>query len=148
MRAVRGFTLVETMVIVAILAILASVAMPSFLDSIRQARVQTTAEQVIRMINVARSEALKTNFNHEFLISDAGALVVQHVNGTVVESENVADGVAVTIGTDNSKITFKAAYGVPDPQSSSEIDITYTGAAMKTVRVNMLGVASICTDCE
>lgn len=54
----RGFTLVELMVVVAMLAILASLAAPSFADAIRRQRVEGMREEMIASIALAKVEAI------------------------------------------------------------------------------------------
>lgn len=53
-----GFTLIELMVVLAILAVLLMVAAPSFQDSIRRNRLQSTLSDVASMLSFARSEAV------------------------------------------------------------------------------------------
>ena len=59
MRANRGFTLIELMVTVGILAIVAAIAAPSFDSSIRNMRINGTADQLISAMSLARVEAVK-----------------------------------------------------------------------------------------
>ena len=55
----RGFTLIEMMVTVAIMAIVATIAAPSFVDMIRNNRVTTAANDVLSAMQLARSEAIR-----------------------------------------------------------------------------------------
>jgi len=56
---IRGFTLVEALITVAVSAILISVAVPSFTEMVQNNRLTTQANQFIIALNYARSEAVK-----------------------------------------------------------------------------------------
>lgn len=56
-----GFTLIELMVTVAVLAIVTAVAIPSFMSVINANRLQGPASEVLAAMNFARSEAIRQN---------------------------------------------------------------------------------------
>ncbi|WP_373188287.1 GspH/FimT family pseudopilin [Halopseudomonas sp.] len=59
MKSVKGFTLIELMVTIAVLAIALAIAVPSFAEMIRSNRADTQREAVISALSTARSEAVK-----------------------------------------------------------------------------------------
>ena len=60
LRWSKGFTLLELMVTIAIVAILAAIAFPSFQTTIRSNRVSSANNEVIGLVNLARSEAIRS----------------------------------------------------------------------------------------
>ncbi|WP_373350684.1 Tfp pilus assembly protein FimT/FimU [Acinetobacter bereziniae] len=58
MRNNRGFTLVELMVTIAVLAIIASFAIPAFGDMLEKQNLKKSTEELIVVMNKARSKAV------------------------------------------------------------------------------------------
>jgi len=71
-KHVAAFTLIELMVTLAIVAILAMIAVPSFQTFFVSSRAQTQTANLIEALNYARSEAVRRAVNVE-LVANSGS---------------------------------------------------------------------------
>ncbi|WP_248747490.1 GspH/FimT family pseudopilin [Pseudomonas sp. MWU12-2037] len=62
-QGTKGFTLVEMMVAIAVLAILTAIAAPSFTSSIQKSRADSEASDLQRALNYTRLEAINRGVN-------------------------------------------------------------------------------------
>lgn len=86
MTRFKGFTLVELMVVLAILAIVAFIAVPNFTTLVRDNRVEAQAEELNALFQYARSEAVIRKIDTFVTINSAtGQISVRPTNATNTE---------------------------------------------------------------
>jgi type IV fimbrial biogenesis protein FimT len=102
MKPIKGFTLIEMMIAVAIMALLLGLGVPSFQTFIRNAQIRTAAESMQAGLHLARSEALRRNARVSlWLVNGLTAACARSNTGTswVVSVDNPA-GLCVTASSD------------------------------------------------
>ena len=107
MRA-RGFTLMELLITVTIVAILASFAMPSMIDLIQGAAVRTAASDLYASLLQARSEAVKARASATVAPIGTGwasGWTVKVGTATSAQTAALKSGVAVRVGVSNGSAT-------------------------------------------
>lgn len=168
-RKNQGFTLIELIVTVSIVAIFASIAVPSFTEIVKRNRISVTTNEFMSNLVLARSEALKrsrtvtlcasanqtscsgsTDFSKGWIVyadcDGDSALTSTPVdcNGDGVnESEviKVNDGYENLLidGNANSEISFNFSGRVAGPAKRIEIGHDDGSAALKDVVINRVG---------
>ena len=69
----RGFTLIELMTALAILALLFLLGMPSFITFLRNSEIRSTSESIINGLRTASAEATRRNSRVAFTFTGTGA---------------------------------------------------------------------------
>ncbi len=67
----RGFTMIELMITVTLVAVLASIAAPSMQAYVRNSRIKSATQELLRSLQTARSEATKQQANVVMCMSAA-----------------------------------------------------------------------------
>lgn len=102
-----GFNLVELMVVLAIFAIISGVAIPSFMDYMRDNKARTQSNQILSNLYFARSEAIKRQVNVEAKFNQSSGSwkleIIRTDTNEVVRQLEVTDSMAGLTG-DNSVI--------------------------------------------
>ena len=86
----RGFTLIETMMVVVIVGILAAVAGPSMVEMYRTSRLSAASSALQVSLNLARSEAIKRGSDSRVTVVANGAAGVW-TNGWTVFADGTSD---------------------------------------------------------
>jgi type IV fimbrial biogenesis protein FimT len=89
-KNVRGFTLVELMVVIAIVAILAAMAAPSYRDMIDRSRVRGAADDVLSVLSNARAGAVKSGLDTAVTATPGANWCVGATSATAPSGGNAA----------------------------------------------------------
>lgn len=137
----RGFTLIELMVTIALVAIFATLAVPGFQQLMADNRRASEGNEILSTLNYARSEAVKRRENVTATITTAGtgwSLEVKLSDDTVIlDRDESSSPVGVSL-TDGGVITFTSLGRLPAGENCKEIDIAY-GGETREIRVGPAG---------
>ena len=95
-RKQAGFTLVELLITIVILGILASLAIPSFREFVAGQRIKTASFDMMAMLTLARSEAIKRGANVSISASSTHFTVSADSGTTVLLQQEIPAGVTIT----------------------------------------------------
>ena len=123
-----GFTLIELMVVLTLIAILATIGIPSFREMIKNNRVTGQNNELVALLNFAKSEAVRRSTNVDVIISRTTV----GWDGDVPDPEGDADVVGCPTGflrcSSNSRVFFdEAGFG-----TSSELAIRFNSRGYLT----------------
>ena len=155
----RGFTLVELMVTLAVAAVLAMVAVPGMTQLFRSARLSAQTDQLVSALNLARLEAVKRRqdiqlcgaANPAGATNCTGVAVADWTNGWVifdgVDVMRRFDGkTGLTVNTGVTSVTFTGTIGSAAATASfilcvsgeraQQVDVALSGHVSKRINTN------------
>jgi prepilin-type N-terminal cleavage/methylation domain-containing protein len=144
MNEESGFTIMELMVVIGIIAILCGLAVPSYLSWLPTKRMESAASEVNTAIRVARMSAVKENTSAtlQFDVDDESYSIT--VPGRTVKSGKMPAGVDLTDVFLSNQVTPAAggsitfdSRGFPTPPV--DIVLQNTTGTTWTIQVNMTG---------
>lgn len=117
----RGFTLIEMLIVIAIIAIATTLGLPSYRTWVHNTQIRTAAESIQGGLQKARAEAVKRNANIELVLGVDPPWLIRVAGGAEIERSTTegAKNVAKTVTpTGKTIITFNSfgTIGVPPNQ--------------------------------
>lgn len=145
---VKGFTLIELMVTLILVAIVASIAIPSFAGLNERKRVQGLTTALVTEIDFVRAEAVRRNQNISIQLDSTEFRTFSDDPDTPLRTAQFAThhpGTSVTVNFGNNDgYTFNPMLGRLAPGTAPGSITIANGSHTLQVRVNILGRPSIC----
>lgn len=136
----NGFTLIEFLVVIAVLALLASMAAPSFTDQMARRRLQGAGTELATDLQFARAQAVSHRGTTTLTTNTTGTgYAVVTAEGT--KSVTLPSGVAVT---PNTTVTYDYLRGMADADHVLSVSSSHTGGTMD-VLVSGVGRVKVCS---
>jgi len=132
-KAQRGFTVIELMMAIIVLGVLLGLAIPSFMETIRNNRVIAHNNEFIGALNIARSEALKR--------SDSVSICASADELTCSGDTNFGTG-WILFTDPNANGTFEAPDELLQTWGAGPPDLTLNAATRSFVRFGASGTSA------
>jgi type II secretion system protein H len=136
-RALQGFTLIEAMVVVALVAILAALAVPSFNSTIANQRVSSAAQELQTLLLFARAEAVYKRTETTVTATGQKWEAKVKASSQLLRETVVSDAVTVTPGSNDGVVFDVTGAGKP---ASGNATYVLTFSATQASRVQCVRV--------
>lgn len=140
-----GFTIIELMITIAVIAVLAAIATPSFTDLIERNRITGAAEAIKSELQFARSEAVKQSCDTTLTFIDGNSwqAILTRCDGTtrVLNATSSKVSLSGTTFTDD-EVTFRFRRGEAD-QNNAGVTVVSDNYTLQ-IRVVNSRIIDIC----
>ena len=142
MRKNQGYTLIEVMTVIALIAIVSSIVIPNVIGWMPRYRLRSGAEEIQSTLQLARLGAIKQNTSATVTFDTANHTFQAMVSGQMIKSGKMPAGVIIdSITSPSSQIQFDSR-GLAN-ESTGLILVKNNQGGIKTIAVNIVGNSRI-----
>lgn len=137
----RGFTLAELMIVVAVFAVLVGAALPSYNQFVRNMRVKNASFDVFSSLVLARSEAITRNTAVTMAPVTAGTWTngwTVTAGATVLRTQEAIPGITITV-TGPANFVYAGTGRLSSASGTFELVATGDSTATRCITVDLSG---------
>ena len=135
-----GYTIIEIMAVISIIAIVASIVIPNVLGWLPKYRLSSGAEEIQSTLQLARLGAIKRNTSATVTFDTANHTYLAAISGQTIKKGEMPSGIIIASSNPSSPVQFNGRGLAND---STTILVQNNQGGTKTITVNIVGIAFI-----
>lgn len=138
----HGYTLIELMTVLAIIAILAGIVIPNVIGWLPKYRLHSGAEEIRSTLQLARLSAIKENTTATVKFDTANNTFMATLSEQLIKSGKMPPGIAIDSITSPASMVQFDSRGMAN-ESTGNILVKNNQGKTRTIAVNIVGKAKI-----